>query len=120
MHEVVPDFNAQSPRIVPGEHVGAGGQGGDPPLGTRSASWVAQAWPAQHARATIRAGGTPHRSSSPAPIPRMRAGPAESAHQAGDRGREWRAPQQIQFGAALSLGHQQEFPNWAVPVTTEP
>ena len=38
----------------------------------------------------------------------MRAGPVESAHQAGNRGREWRAPQQVQFGAALSLGHQQE------------
>jgi hypothetical protein len=98
---------------VPGEHVGAGGQGGDPPLGARPASWVTQAWPAQRARATIRGGGTPDRSSSPGTIPRMRAGPAESAHQAGDRGREWRVPQQIQFGAALSLGHQQEFPNWA-------
>lgn len=92
-----------------GKQVGVGGKRGDPPLVPQigqlgGPGLVGVADQGHHPR------GRYHRQvqlTGPEGPNAVEA--VQCAHQPGDRGRERRAPQQVQVGAALPFGYQQEF-----------
>ena len=92
-----------------GEHVGVGRQGSDPPLRAQVSQLGGPGLVGVAGQRHDPRGRYPGQVQVTGAEGPDAVEPVQGAHQPGDRRRERRAAQQVQFGAALPFGHEQEF-----------